>query len=50
MRLAFEKSPHRFVEGNPKQFEFPTAVWINPPKPSASHENGALEIIISETP
>lgn len=50
MRLAFEKNPHRFVKGKPKQFELPTAVWINPPKPSAYHENGASEIVISETP
>lgn len=50
MRLAFEKNPHRFVKGKPKQFELPTAVWINPPKTPANHENGASEIDISETP
>ena len=31
MRAAFEKSPNRFVHGEPKLASLPEAVWINKP-------------------
>lgn len=49
-KLAYEKHPHRFVKGMPRQLELPTAVWINPPKQSSRSENGTPEIITSEAP
>jgi putative transposase len=31
MQVAYQKTPERFVQGLPKPFELPDAVWINPP-------------------
>lgn len=32
LKLAFEKTPERFVNGAPKPLPAPEAVWINPPE------------------
>lgn len=32
MQVAYQKTPERFVQGLPKPFALPDAVWINPPK------------------
>jgi len=35
---AYQKHPERFVKGQPTPPQLPQAVWINPPKPTASSE------------
>ncbi len=39
LKLAYEKTPERFVKGLPRPAQLPEAVWINPPKPSSAESN-----------
>jgi putative transposase len=50
LELAFQKSPQRFVNGQPNANKLPTAVWINRPKNEAENKKGVSEAIASETP
>lgn len=38
LQAAYKKNPQRFVKGAPILDQLPTAVWINPPKPSIKIE------------
>jgi len=37
LNAAFQAHPERFVKGQPKSAELPSAVWINKPKAGATH-------------
>lgn len=42
LQQAYALHPERFVQGRPQPPALPTAVWINPPKPEATHPEVAL--------
>jgi len=42
IREAFGKFPHRFVNGAPKAWVVPPAVWINPPPTDATMLDGTI--------
>jgi putative transposase len=45
LKIAFEKTPERFVQGLPKALQAPQAVWINPPKTTRQeHKNEAPRV------
>ena len=42
LQAAYKKNPQRFVKGAPILDQLPTAVWINPPKPSIKIDEQVL--------
>jgi transposase InsO family protein len=42
---AYAAHPERFVQGPPRLEALPTAVWINPPRPSAASEDSAALLV-----
>ena len=45
LRAAWAAHPDRFVSGEPKPKPFPEAVWINPPTPTLTTQEIALQLI-----
>jgi len=47
---AYEAHPERFVKGQPKPDQLPTAVWINPPIAKADEASAVAEVSHVATP
>ena len=45
LRAAWAAHPDRFVSGEPKPKPLPEAVWINPPTPTLTTQEIALQLI-----
>jgi putative transposase len=47
---AYAAHPERFVQGPPRLDTLPSAVWINPPRPSVPSEDSAATLVTPDAP